>query len=677
MGYTPVVTPRCLAAALVLAVCCLPAAAQDLEVASYDIQVTLDPESHGLEGRQVVTWRNTTGAETAEVFLHLYLNAFASSETTFMRELARIAPERLRRLETEGWGWTRITRLVLADGTDLLPGLSFERPDDGNEDDFTLARVALPGPVAPGVAITFELDFEARLPRVVARTGFAGDFHLVAQWFPKVAVFRGEDGWGGHQFHAASEFFADFGSYRVRMTVPRGWLVGATGEQVSREPVGTADLVEYRAVAVHDFAWTAAPPDLMTEVEADFEPGRDVPAAWLERASASLGMAAAELELPPMKIRLLLPRTQAGLAPRMVRASRLAVAWFGLYLGPYPYPQLTVVSPPPDAADAGGMEYPTFITTGARHRDAHPPWRWLPGIEAVTVHEFGHQYFQGLLASDESEAAWLDEGLTTWAENRCLADMVSDGLVPELLLAGDFTAERLAVAFERPPLTIDRRSWRYRTLVDYFLASYAKAGLAVRTLEGLLGEARFARALRAYVDRWRYRHPTGRDLQAAMEEATGEDLAWFFDHAVRGSALPDWAVLSVRHRSVDPARGLVWTDAGWSEREAVEGGDERVGWRIEIDVGRLGELEGPVEVELEWADGRRERRRWDGRERWQRWRVDSEVRLVQVRVDPDGVWALETRRADNSWRDEAAHPGPLWWLGPALRLAGQLALPWS
>jgi hypothetical protein len=255
--------------------------------------------------------------------------------------------------------------------------------------------------------------------------------------------------------------------------------------------------------------------------------------------------------------------------------------------------------------------------------------------------------------------------------------MISDGLVPELRLAGGFTAERLTVAFERPPLTIDRRPWQYRTLVDYFMASYAKAGLAVRTLEGLLGEARFARALRAYVDRWRYRHPTGRDLQAAIEEATGEDLAWFFDHAVRGSALPDWAVLSVRHRSVEPASGLVWTEAGWREREAVEGGDELAGWRVEIDVGRLGELEGPVEVELEWADGRRERRSWDGRERWHRWTVDSPVRLVQVRVDPDGVWALETRRADNYWRDEAAHPGSLWWLGPALRLAGQLALPWS
>jgi len=671
----------CLVAILAIMAPAAPAIAQSLDVASYDIEVTLDPERHHLDGTETVTWRNTTEMAATEVWLHLYLNAFASSESTFLRELARDAPDRVRRLDGN-WGWIRLTRLVLDDGTDLSPAFHFERPDDGNPEDYSLARVELPRPVLPGVAITLKIAFEAQLPRVIVRTGFDGDFYLVGQWFPKLAVFQGSSGWSCHQFHAASEFFADFGSYRVRMTVPRGWVVGATGEQVARRSVGRADQVEYRAAAVHDFAWTTAPADLMAVVETDFEPGRDVPTRWLEEAATDLERPAADLELAPVTIRLLLPHTQSELEPRMVRAIRLAMAWFGLRMGPYPYPQLTVVSPPPGAGAAGGMEYPTFITTGVRQRDAYPPWRWLASLEALTVHEFGHQYFQGLVASNESQAAWLDEGLTTWAENHCLDAMISDGLIPEVHVDSGWVEERLAVALQRPPLTIDRRSWEYRRLIDYYVASYAKAAIALRTLEGLLGEAQTARAVRAYVDAFRYHHPSGHDLQGAFEDATGENLDWFFDGAVRGSAEPDWAVLEVRHRRLDHATGMVWSGDGWVGRDDSGSGelrDERSTerWQVEIELGRLGDLSGPVEVELDWSDGRSERRRWDGHDRWVRWRLDSVSRLAQVRIDPDAVWALETRRADNYWRDQPAEDSPIWWLGQVLRFVGELSLPWS
>ena len=100
-------------------------------------------------------------------------------------------------------------------------------------------------------------------------------------------------------------------------------------------------------------------------------------------------------------------------------------------------------------------------------------------------------------------------------------------------------------------------------------------------------------------------------------------------------------------------------------------------WSVVVEIGRLGDLVGPVEVELLWADGRRERRRWDGVDRWIRWREESDERLLQVVMDPDVVWALETRRADNYWRDEAAESDPLWWFGGALRLLGFLTVPWS
>jgi hypothetical protein len=656
----------------------MSAYSQDLDIASYDMEVALDPDTHELAGSQTMSWRNSTSVSTSELWFHLYLNAFASSDSTFMQELARDPLGEGRTLGGE-WGWTRVTRMVLADGTDLLPGMSFERPDDGNEDDYTVARVDLPFEVLPGEAVELELAFEARLPRVVARTGFSGDFHMVAQWFPKLGVFEGEAGWNCHQFHAASEFFADFGTYRVRMTIPRGWVVGATGEEVSREPVGTDDRVEFLARGVHDFAWAAAPPDLMTAFDVEFDPGRHVPAVWLDRASELLGLGAAELELPPMTIRFLVPRSQEVLIPRMTRATRLAVAWFGLYFGSYRQPQLTVVSPPPGALAAGGMEYPNLITTGASRLDASPVLSWRTNIESVTVHEVGHQYFQGALASNEFEAAWLDEGLTSWAEDRCLFEMAADGLVPEIRFPKVRGVDRIWAASVDLPVVMDRPNWEQRRLMDAWFASYTKPALATRTLERLYGEDRLLESLRAYVAEHRGGHPTGRDLQASLERSLGEDLGWFFDAVIRGDRRPDWAVLAVSHREIEGARGMVWNSGEWIRGADEDDSDPSVDdrWSVAVEIGRRGDLVGPVEVELVWADDRRERRIWDSSERWVRWVEPSPVRLRQVVVDPDGVWALESRRADNYWRDEAADPTPLWWLDGLLSVVGLLVVPWG
>ena len=604
---------------LVLIVSVVQITAQELDIASYDIEVALDPETHRLIGSETIRWRNNAAVPTSEIWFHLYLNAFASSESTFMHEIAR-DPMGSWGIEDEGWGWTRITRLELTDGTDLMPGFGYERPDDGNDGDFTVARVTLPREVFPGEAVEFELDFEAQLPVVVARTGYGGEFHMVAQWFPKVGVFEGENGWNCHQFHAMSEFFADFGNYRVQMTIPRGWVVGATGELVSREPVGTDDVVEFLARGVHDFAWATAPPSLMTVIETDFDPGRDVPQVWLERAMERLDIGAAELELPPLTIRLLVPQAQRALAPRMIRAARLGVAWFGLHFGPYPYPQLTVISPPPEARAAGGMEYPSLFTTGADSLDAYPPWSWNHDLESVTVHEFGHQYFYGMLASNEFEQAWLDEGLTSWAHLRCLDEIIGDGLAPEIRLPLTWEIAQIALSFTELPVAIDLPVWEQRSFFDAYVAFYGKAALAVKTLGGLIGEDRLLPAIRAYVEEFRFQHPTGDDFQMVLERETGEGFGWFFDGVFRDGLTPDWAVLEVRNHWIRPTEGMVWREDLWRE---VDKDAEPGPWRVEIELGRLTELTGPVTVELTWETGRSERRIWDGRDRWIRWTEES------------------------------------------------------
>jgi len=218
------------------------------------------------------------------------------------------------------------------------------------------------------------MEFVSQLPRVVQRTGFARDFHLAAQWFPKLGVFEEDGTWTCPQFRFESEFYADYGTYDVTLVVPEGHVVGATGERLSANPEsGGRVAFRHRQEGVHDFAWTAWP-------------------GFVERRRVFR-----HPELPPVEMILLLRRETSGKAERYFTALSHGLRLFGLWYGAYPYPTLTMVDPPWAGSGAGGMEYPTFITTGGRVLS--PPATMSP--ETVTVHEFGHQYWYGLLATDE------------------------------------------------------------------------------------------------------------------------------------------------------------------------------------------------------------------------------------------------------------------------------------
>jgi hypothetical protein len=377
-----------------------------------------------------------------------------------------------------------------------------------------------------------------------------------------------------------------------------------------------------------------------------------------------------------MQIRLLVPRTQLGLAPRMLRATRLAIAWLGLHYGAFPYPQLTVVSPPPGARDAGGMEYPTFITTGADRYAGLPPLTWKPDLESLTVHEFAHQYFQGMLASNEFEEAWLDEGLASYTELACLADMAEDGLLPGPARFSYWGAERISLALAEQRVTPARAAWDFVDGDSYVVGSYTRPALALRTVEGLIGIQAMARGLRNYVERYRFSHPTGRDLVAVLSAETERDLEPLMEQMIWDDAVPDWEVRAVRQRRLSEAAGLSWDGAEWKagtpDGATAASADS---WLVEVDLLRPGDLRAPVEVELTWEDGAVERRVWEGREPMVRWQLTSDRQLQQVVIDPAGVWALETSRRNNYWRRDPASGGRVvWWLREGLDLVAILLM---
>ena len=252
-------------------------------VADYTISVTLDPADKTLTGRQRLTWRNTSPDTIGDLWFHFYLNAFRNSNSTFFRESS--GQLRDDEMPEDGWGWIEVDSMTIADGgADLKPSLRFEAPDDGNKDDRTAARVLLPRPVKPGESITLDIAFTAQLPKIFARTGYVRDYFLVGQWFPKLAVYepagmrgRATGGWNCHQFHGNSEFYADFGQYRVDITLPSTFVVGATGVRVEkRENTNGTSTYVYEQANVHDFAWTASPH--FVELRRKFVAAREVTA---------------------------------------------------------------------------------------------------------------------------------------------------------------------------------------------------------------------------------------------------------------------------------------------------------------------------------------------------------------------------------------------------------------
>ncbi|MBN1246695.1 MAG: M1 family metallopeptidase [Anaerolineae bacterium] len=467
------------------------------DVASYTISATYDPDTHRITAQETATYVNHTDAAIPDLVFHLYLNAFSSADTLWMREAG--PQHRGFSFSADHPGWIQVGEIRLAEGT----ALTLEPVDA----DSTLVQAALPTPVLPGESVTVELAFEAQLPRVFARTGWAdgGDFVMAGQWFPKFGVWE-EGAWNAYPFHANSEFYADFGAYRVDVTLPHGWIVDATGVRDGDVPAPNDDGTvthRFRADHVIDFAWSASP--------------------HFRRLSEAAGDVA---------VTVTYPSGQRAAARRVLSATLEALAlyedWYGSY-GRGLYPALTVIVVPPDAGGAGGMEYPTLFTVGATATTATP--RCVRLLEVETVHELGHQWFQSLVATNEAEEPWLDEGFTDYTTARAMARLEGG----EAITCGGWTLsylglQRLTYAM-LPEITMAGKAWDFGA--EYGVATYAKPVVALSTLERTVGEAAMLRFLRTYVDTYAFKHATGEDVRAVMADTLGEETAtWFFDELV-------------------------------------------------------------------------------------------------------------------------------------------------
>ena len=700
---------------------------------AYTMRVELDPAHRSLSGEQTIRWRNTTSASTDELRFHLYWNAFRDRDSTFLREAgARVWRE-------DDFGSIRIDALALERkprALDLTSRLEFVQPDDANPHDATVVRVALPEPIAPGESITLKTRFSAKVPKAHVRTGFIpDDGFFCMHWFPKLGVLAdagpGRARWKCHQFHATTEFFADFADYDVSIVVPEQYVVGATGRKLTPTTFGLQKTWHFVQEAVHDFAWVADPDFRLYRKIIPATVAAQDPTGVAPAVAKTLGVPVESFDLPEVEIELLLQPEHDTEEQRLrhLEAVRRAIEFFGLRFGAYPYPRITVVDPGSDFSGrslGGGMEYPMLIT------GATPLWLHERELapEHVLVHEFGHQYWYGLSANDESEESWLDEGINTFCEGRAQTLLYDPqmrpvattrfGLVPLAVEAANVQPSlgSLRLPLEWAPPEV--RQWSARLRWEG-IALPASPVLDVLRTQPTLAAFREARQLRGATDRtaflaggtldalvrpgWLYLDRKSYGVNSYMRPATllrtlerlvGHQKFWTFlrTFAMRARFThPTTADFERTLAEVCGADVAAFFTAARAAQADFDYGIESVsppdgrGQRKEVVIRRTGALRADVRIRFTFAGKPPVYREFPAREiyPWQRFTFDEPARLLEVWVDPPegvaseadqgavGAYLLDANLLDNGWRAEV-DPRPALYRGLRWLLRAQSEL---
>jgi hypothetical protein len=574
-------------------------------VVAYSIDASLNTDAKTLDATETLGYRNLSDQPLSVFPFHLYLNAFRP-ESTFSREKHRNGDD-ITYAKGEQGGID--IKSISADGYgDLSQTMRFIAPDDGNQDDHTVMEITLPKPLAPGAEIRFQIAFHDKFPLSVARNGYKRDFIMGAQWFPKVGVLW-HGAWNCHQYHADTEFFSDFGTYNVNLTLPQRYVVGASGIQTAEQANsdGTRTL-SFLGEDIHDFAWAASP---------HFQVADDV-------FVNSLG---------EVKIHALVLASHVDQRDRYLSVLKQTMQKFDEWYGPYPYKQITLIDPEP-GSEIGGMEYPTLITGGADWWE--PSWSHLV-LETTTAHEFGHQYWYGMVATNEFEEPWLDEGINSYSEVKVMGSLFGENTSEvngRSLYASDAENERIFYLFRPDEDPIVRLGWKFANSSSYGCIVYGKTATVLLTLESVLGEDTLRQALRAYFTRYRYQHPTGIDFLHTIEDVSGrKDLEPYFAQAIDGTAMLDYSVDSLTS----------------GPREWWNGPSAGAPYRSTVVVRRKGTFLFPVKLEVGFDDGSKEQATWDGKDRWARFAWDKPTRAVYARIDPDRNVLLDVNLFNNSY----------------------------
>jgi len=573
-------------------------------IVSYLIEAQLLTNIRKLMGTETLSWRNTSQHPVDHLRFHLYYNAFRNLKTTFMQEAKYYKKHKSKEAQKKlKFGEIKIKEIRQIGGGQLTENYRFVSPDDNNPEDRTVMELKLEEPVPPGQILRLKIEFVLTIPQIFSRTGAEGDYFFMGQWFPKIGVLQSNGQWHCHQFHYNSEFFADYGTYRVWLSVPETFVVGATGNLINTEKDADNTITYlFEEKNIHDFAWTASPDFTKITETVQLNGSREA-----------------------ITIELLLSPGHGAAKHRYLNAMKFAMDFFARNIFPYPYKKITVVDPPLRGIKSAGMEYPTLITAG--YIDM------LPGsiklTELVTIHEFGHEYWYGIIGSDEFREAWLDEGVNSFFELEIVDEYFKDSyslLDLPFLKANDWEARRTAYAYLQPVDPVAQYSWEFLDRFHYGSNVYSKAAIFLRTLKNLIGKDRMYDFFKYYAEKYKFKHPSTADFIEAFNTFMNEDFSWAFDQFIKGEKGLDHAVHSLESVKIAAKPDVYKNEVVFVRKEGYF----------------------PVEWLITLENGKEIRSVWRTREKWKKIVTRDPAPIKHAVIDPLYKVPLDRNFLNNS-----------------------------
>ncbi|HQV66609.1 MAG TPA: M1 family metallopeptidase [Saprospiraceae bacterium] len=490
------------------------------QAVKYTMDVDFNTKRHQLSGRQILEFTNNSPDTLHKVFYHLYFNAFQPNSVMDVRSRTIADPDkrvgdRISKLKNGEQGFQKINSL-------MMNGQKVSYEIEG-----TILEVTLINPILPHSTATFEMDFLAQVPLQIRRSGrfnSEGIEYSMSQWYPKMCNYDYQ-GWHANPY-VGREFYGIWGDFDVKITLPKRYIIGATGILQNtaeigygydkQEPVNRADKQtwHFKAENVHDFVW-AADPDYKQIVHkmADgntircfFQPGEKTSENWEK--------------LPIV----------------MEEVFNFANKKFGKY----PYSEYSFIQ-----GGDGGMEYPmATLITGERT---------FVSLVGVAVHELMHSWYQMVLGSNEALYHWMDEGFTSYASNEIMNHLKSKKMIPGTPEDNPHLDEvkgyaNFALSGKEEPLIT--HADHFITNTAYGVASYTKGEVLLEQLRYIIGESAFDKGMLAYYSTWKFKHPNPNDFFRVMEKTSGLELDWFKEYFVHTTHTIDYELESYKGKTI-------------------------------------------------------------------------------------------------------------------------------
>ena len=510
----------------------------------YTMEIDVDVKKFRYKGKQKLVYTNNSPEELTHVYYHLYFNAFQPNSQMDIRSRSikdpdRRVTDRISKLTPEEIGYIKVGSLK----------------QNGKNVSFnvvgTILEVTLNNPIKPGSSATFEMVYDAQVPKQIRRSGrnnAEGVALSMAQWYPKLAEYDFE-GWHTPPY-IAREFHGVWGNFDVKITIDKNYVVGGTGYLQNPQEIGhgyqdksialkvpsTEKLTwHFKAPNVHDFMW-AADPEFIHDI-VKMENGIDLHFLYKSTLEENYLKNWKNLQEPTAKL----------------------MDYFSKHIGQYPYKQYSVIQ-----GGDGGMEYAmATLITGKRK---------FGSLFGVTAHEMAHTWFQFLLATNESLHPWMDEGFTSYISNKAENEILNEGR--ENPHEGAYKSYRAIVerGYEE---SLSTHSDRYDTNWAYGTASYSKGNLFLSQLEYIIGKENTAKGLLKYYKDFSFKHPTPNDVKRTMEKVSGIHLGWYLNEWTQTTHTIDYAVKSIDDKT--------------------------------IILERIGQMPMPIDLEVVYVDGSRQR----------------------------------------------------------------------